>query len=422
MPHHGELALPAGEGGPSKAARTEALAAPTRVIVIEGGPKLPPELWLQIMLWLDMETLDKSRGRVSKQWNALLDSVPIQKVREFEMQKKAFEDEVRKKWRSYANGTTDPDYFMLPTPPLLMVVGHGRLYTTHSRGEICVWSTLTRYLVKVLHDGVDRIVNCLAVGPDGKLYSSTTDNSVTTWDRDTYEAVYTLEKDPDDVSTVVSIAVAPNNKVYVGTDIGDVYVWSGTTGTLLYNIAVPLAVQVFGGHSFPLLTVGPDDSVYVLTHGLGISVWSGIDGAKIQDIVVRNTGRNHTMAVGPNNKVYLAGAGPVRVFDGRTGDALYELGEGAAEHAISMIAVGPDNVVYMTDTVRGITVWSGRTGARLGTDRHDDSTLKSIPVGSRRTAAREVIQRRNELFFVSIAVGPDKRLYTSTHTDKVYSW
>ena len=247
----------------------------------------------------------------------------------------------------------------------LAVLPDGRITSGSTDNTVRVWDLTTRQ-GQVL-EGHESSVSCLAVLPDGRIASGSWDNTVRVWDLITGQSLVLEGHD----SLVICLAVLPDGRIASGSDDKTVRVWDLTTGQ----------GQVLEGHesSVRCLAVLPDGRIASGSWDNTVRVWDLTTG---QGQVLEGHGHSVScLAVLPDGRIASGSDGnTVRVWDLTTGQGQVLEGHG---HSVSCLAVLPDGRIASGSWDKTVRVWDLTTGQGQVLEGHENlvSCLAVLPDG-----------------------------------------
>jgi hypothetical protein len=199
----------------------------------------------------------------------------------------------------------------------------------------------------------------LAVGPDGTVYSGSSDGTIRAWSGIDGSCLRTLA---DGLFSTLSLVVGgPNGSVYSGTSAGScrrgaIRVWSGTDGSRLADL------EGHPGHYVRALAVTVDGTLFSGASDRTIRVWS--NGEHVRTLI-GHTDDVTALAI-TQGRLYSGSYDmTVRVWSVADGAHLATL-EGHTGWVFSVV-VGPDGTVHSGSDDKTIRVWSGDDGILLRT-------------------------------------------------------
>jgi outer membrane protein assembly factor BamB len=212
------------------------------------------------------------------------------------------------------------------------------------------------------------IIFSLAVGPNEKVYSGSSDRMVRVWSTRDGQLLQTLKGHTD---CVHSLAVAQDGTLYSGSWDGSVHVWCGKTGRHLRTL--------IGHHDGVLaLAIGANGDVFSGSGDQMIRVWSGLDGTHIRTLV-GHTSNVNALAASPD-KVYSGSLdSTIRVWSATNGAHLQTL-TGHTD-LVAALAVGPDGNLFSGSRDGTVREWCGNDGTHLRSLQCDIDGVKSLAVG-----------------------------------------
>jgi WD40 repeat protein len=304
-------------------AELDALVAAPVPAGVDPTAWLPDELLILILLQVGWR---RGCDAVCRRWHGLCQDVAVKR------QLRAG------RWEEYAAGRIEPrpcqghyeDICCLAVGP------NGKVYSgsVGSRDFLVrVWSTRDGQLLQTL-EGHNGHLFSLAVAQDGTLYSASFDGTVRAWSGETGIHLRTLT---GHIRAVSALAIGANGNVLSGSWDRTVKVWSGRDGTHLRTLR--------GHTAIVCALVANRDKVYSSSKDATIRVWSATDGAHLQTLT-GHTGTVGTVALGPDGNLFSgSNDGTVRVWCGNDGAHLRTLhGDRGGVHAL---AVGRDNRLFV---------------------------------------------------------------------------
>ena len=247
------------------------------------------------------------------------------------------------------------------------VLPDGRVVSGSSDNTLRVWDLTLGESVQTLEGHTDW-VRAVAVLPDGRVVSGSSDNTLRVWDLALGESVQTLEGHTD---WVRAVAVLPDGRVVSGSSDNTLRVW---------DLALGESVQTLEGHTSLVLAVAvlPDGRVVSGSSDNTLRVWDLALGESVQTLE-GHTSLVLAVAVLPDGRV-VSGSddNTLRVWDLALGESVQTL-EGHTDW-VRAVAVLPDGRVVSGSSDNTLRVWDLALGESVQTLEGHTDWVRAVAV------------------------------------------
>jgi len=249
----------------------------------------------------------------------------------------------------------------------LAVLPDGRVVSSSYDNTLRVWDVDTGRTLATLQ-GHTHSVSALAVLPDGRVVSGSSDKTLRVWDVDTGRMLATLQSHTHSVRTLV---VLSDGRIISGSEDKTLRVWDVDTGRTLATLQ---------GHTDSVMTLAvlPDGHVVSGSLDKTLRVWD-VDTGRTLATLQGHTRPVMASAVLPDGHV-VSGSGDntLRVWDVDTGRTLTIL-QGHTDSVIAL-AILPDGRVVSGSEDNTLRVWNVAMGQTLATLQGHTSWVMALAV------------------------------------------
>ena len=246
------------------------------------------------------------------------------------------------------------------------VLPDGRVVSGSSDNTLRVWDTDTGQCLQTL-EGHTELVSCVAVLSDGRVVSGSFDHTLKVWDPATGQCLQTLEGHSKPVDCVATLS---DGQVVSGSRDSTLRVWDPSTGQCLQTLEETYEVNYVG--------VLLDGRVVSCSRGLALRIWDIATGQCFQHSWSPKYD-GVCIAVLPSGGVFISSWGnTLAILDITTGKCLQTLNGHTAD--VECVTVMPDLRVVTGSRDSTLRVWDIFTGKCLHILGGHTSINKSVAI------------------------------------------